>query len=64
MDQRHINAACAGVLLGCVSGAIVEVLFQGSTLRSAITLMLINGAVVGVASLVISIFKARRPPPP
>ncbi len=63
MDQRHINAACAGILLGCGSGEIVVVLFPQGSLHSGIMLMLLNGAVVGVIALVISIITARRPPP-
>lgn len=64
MEHRHINATCAGVILGCVSGGIVAVLFPGSGLRSGITMMLMNGAVVGIAALVVSLVTARRPPPP
>lgn len=64
MDHRHINAACAGVILGCVSGCIVVVLFPQSSLRSGIELMLMNGALFGVVALVISLVTTQRPPPP
>jgi len=64
MNHRHLSATCGGFLLGCVCGATVEVLFPRSGLRSAITLMLINGAAVGAVALVVSLVTARRPPPP
>lgn len=63
MDIRHVNAACAGVLLGCVSGGIVVPLFQQGSLRSGIVLMLINGAVIGITALVVSLITTWRPPP-
>lgn len=64
MNHGHVNATCAGVILGCVSGGIVVALFQQGSLGSGIELMLVNGAVVGVVALVISLITARRLPPP
>lgn len=64
MEHRHLNAACAGCAIGCLSGFLVVVLFPQGSLRAGIELMLINGAVVGVAALVVSLVTARRPPPP
>lgn len=61
--HKHLHAACAGVLLGCMSGGLVAVLFPGGDLHADIVLMLINGAVVGVVALAVSIIEARRPPP-
>lgn len=63
MDRHHVNAACAGVLLGCMSGGLVAVLFPGGGLHADIALMIINGAVVGIAVLVVSLITTRRPPP-
>ncbi len=63
MSLRHLDAGCAGVILGCVSGEIVVVLFPQGGLRLGIELILTNGAVVGVVALVVSLVKARRPPP-
>lgn len=62
MNPGHINATCAGIILGCVAGGVVAVLFPGGGLRSGIELTLMNGAVLGVVALVISIIKAWRSP--
>lgn len=64
MEHRHVSAACAGVALGSLSGFLVVVLFPQGSVRAGIELMLINGAVVGVAALVVSLVTARRPPAP
>lgn len=64
MEHRHINAACAGFAIGCLSGFLVVVTFPQGSLGAGIELMLINGVVVGVAALVVSLVTARRPPPP